>query len=162
MNSEVTVQDGQVVTMEYTLRVDGETIDTSEGYKPIEFLQGAGSIIPGLERELYGMKVGESKEVSVQAKDGYGEIDPAAFVSVPREQFPPNIRLEVGVALSVHDNNGNPMHATIHEVNEEDVKLNFNHPLAGKDLLFSVTIAGLRQASEDELAHKHIHQDDGH
>jgi len=160
MNNELTIQDGHVVTMEYTLRVDGETIDTSEGYKPIEFIQGAGSIIPGLERELYGLKVGDSKDVSVQAKDGYGEIDPAAFVSVPREQFPPTIQLEVGVALSVHDNNGNPMHATIHEVSDEAVKLNFNHPLAGKDLMFSVTIADLREATEEDLASQSVVSDD--
>ncbi len=157
MTNEATVQDGQVVTMEYTLRVDGEVIDTSEGHEPIEFIQGVGNIIPGLESALYGMKVGDSKDVHVSAKEGYGEEDPAAYVDVPREQFPETIPMEVGVALSVQDGSGNPLHATIHEVGEETVKLNFNHPLAGKELHFSVTIAGLREATAEELEHKHAH-----
>ncbi len=157
MTNEATVQDGQVVTMEYTLRVDGEVIDTSEGHEPIEFIQGVGNIIPGLESALYGMKVGESKDVQVSAKEGYGEEDPAAYVDVPRDQFPDTIPMEVGVALSVQDGNGNPLHATIQEVGEETVQLNFNHPLAGKELHFSVTIAGLRPATEEEMAHKHVH-----
>ena len=162
MNTENTVRDGQVVTMEYTLRVDGEVVDTSEGHDPIQFIQGEGNIIPGLERELYGMAIGESKEITVSAEDGYGEIDEAAFVDVPREQFPDNIPMEVGVALSVQDSAGNPMHATIYKVGEETIKLDFNHPLAGKALQFSVTISGLRDATPEEMVHKHVHHGDGH
>lgn len=90
--SKLTVQDGQVVSMEYSLHVDGETIDSSQGREPLEFLQGAGNIIPGLEDELYGMEIGETKNVIVAAEDGYGELDPDAFIDVPREQFPPKFR----------------------------------------------------------------------
>lgn len=157
MTGKATVQDGQVVTLEYTLRVDGEVLDTSEGHEPIQFIQGKGTIIPGLEKALYGMEVGESKEVHIKAEDGYGEEDPEAYVDIPRAQFPPNIPLEVGVALSVEDGSGQPLHATIHEVEAETVTLNFNHPLAGKDLDFSVTIAALRDATAEELSHGHVH-----
>ncbi len=147
--------------MDYTLRVDDEVVDASQEGEPIEFLQGHGNIIPGLERELYEMSVDESKEVVVSAADGYGEIDPAAIIDVPRSEFPPSITLEPGVTLQVQDNEGNVMLAQIKEVGPDTVKLDFNHPLAGKDLHFSVKIIGLRAATEEEIAHGHVHSE-GH
>ena len=89
--SKDTVQDGLVVSMEYTLKVDGEVTDTSEGREPLAYLQGSGNIIPGLEREMVGMAVGESKEVMVAAVDAYGEEDDKAFMDVPRGEFPKDI-----------------------------------------------------------------------
>jgi len=151
------IADDVVVSMEYTLRVDGEVLDTSEGGQPIEFLQGHGNIIPGLESQLYDMAVDESKDVVVSPQDGYGEIDPSAVVDVPREEFPPSISLEPGVTLQVQDNEGNVMLAQIKEVGETSVKLDFNHPLAGKELHFSVKIVGLRQPTEEEMTHGHVH-----
>ncbi len=160
--SDVKVQDGQVVSMEYTLHVDGELVDSSEGQEPLEFLQGEGNIIPGLEDELYGMGIGESKEVVVAAEDGYGLLDPDAFIDVPKSQFPAEIPLEAGVELQVQDENGNPMMARIDRVDNENVKLDFNHPLAGKELHFKVKVVGLRDATEEELEHGHVHGDDHH
>lgn len=160
--SDVKVQDGQVVSMEYTLHVDGELVDSSEGQEPLEFLQGEGNIIPGLEDELYGMGIGESKEVVVAAEDGYGLLDPDAFIDVPKAQFPAEIPLEAGVELQVQDENGNPMMARIDRVDNENVKLDFNHPLAGKELHFKVKVVGLRDATEEELEHGHVHGDDHH
>jgi FKBP-type peptidyl-prolyl cis-trans isomerase SlyD len=157
MNENMKVSDDQVISMEYTLKVDGEIIDSSEGHEPIEFLQGAGNIIPGLERELYGMAIGESKEVVVTAADGYGPEDHEAFMDVPRSQFPADIPMEVGTQLELHDQEGNPVHARIDHVDEEMVRLDFNHPLAGKELHFSVKIAGLRAATNEELEHGHVH-----
>ncbi len=157
MSNPQTVQDGQVVSMEYTLRVDGEVIDTSEGHEPFEYIQGAGNIIPGLEREMYGLSVGESKEVTISAKDGYGEVDEGAFMDVPRDRFPPTIPLQVGVELQVSDPSGRPLYARIHKVEEESVRLDFNHPLAGKDLHFTVKVVGLRAATDEEMAHGHVH-----
>ncbi|GAB4495233.1 MAG: peptidylprolyl isomerase [Anaerolineales bacterium] len=155
--SKLTVQDGQVVSMEYSLRVDGEMIDTSAGREPLEFLQGAGNIIPGLEDELYGMEIGEAKNVIIAAEDGYGELDPDAFIDVPREQFPAEIPLEVGVELQVRDESGHPMMARIDTVNTDSVRLDFNHPLAGKELVFDVKIVGLRDATDDEMEHGYVH-----
>ena len=140
MSEILKVQDGQVVLMEYTLRVDGEILDSSSGHEPLEFLQGAGNIIPGLEDELYGMAVGESKLVIVQPEDGYGVIDAEAFVEVPREQFPSNIPMEEGIEIQVTDENGTPMNARIDSVSDDSVTLDFNHPLAGKNLRFNVKI----------------------
>ena len=90
MSEELKVKDGHVVSMEYTLKVDGEVTDTSEGREPLEYVHGAGNIIPGLERELTGMSVGDSKDVVVAAADGYGEEDEKAFMDVPRDQFRSN------------------------------------------------------------------------
>ncbi len=151
------IEDGQVVSMDYTLRVDGEIVDSSEGQAPLEFLQGAGNIIPGLEQELYGMTLGSSKEIVVLPEDGYGVIDPDAFIDVPRDQFPADIPLEEGVEITVTEEDGTPMNARIDSINDEYVVLDFNHPLAGKELHFSTKIVGLRQASAEETEHGHVH-----
>lgn len=156
------VQAGRVVSMDYTLHVDGEKIDSSEGREPLEYLHGAGNIIPGLERELSGMAVGESKEVIVSPADGYGESDPDAYIEVPRSEFPANIPLELGLELQVQDPNGNAMYARIDAITDEVVRLDFNHPLAGKELHFSVKIVGLREPTEEELDHGHVHSDGEH
>lgn len=161
MSAVLKVQDGQIVSMDYTLHVDGEMLDTSSGHEPLEFLQGAGNIIPGLEQELYAMAVGESKKVIVQPEDGYGKLDPDAFVYVPRDQFPSEIPLEIGVEIQVTDQNDKPMNARIDSVNDDTVKLDFNHPLAGKELRFDVTIVDLREATDEENEHGHAHGD-GH
>lgn len=162
MNDELKVQDGQVVSMEYTLRVDGEILDTSVGREPLEFLQGAGNIIPGLEQELYGMAIGESKNVIVQAEEGYGEIDPDAFFDVPREQFPNDIPLEIGIEIQVTDENGDPMSARIDSITDENIRLDFNHPLAGKELHFDMKIVDLRTATDEENEHGHSHNGHNH
>ena len=138
MSDEVVkIKDGQVVSMEYTLKVGGNVTDSSEGRAPLEFVHGAGNIIPGLEREMLGMAVGESKDVVVAAVDGYGEEDEKAFMDVPREQFPDEIPVKVGTELQVQNQAGQPMYARIDTVGDKSVRLDFNHPLAGKELPFS-------------------------
>ena len=157
MSEESKVKDGQVVSMEYTLRVDGEITDSSEGREPLEFVHGAGNIIPGLEREMTGMEVGESKDVLVAAADGYGEEDEKAFMDVPRDQFPKEIPMKVGTELQVQNQAGQPMYARIDMVGDKSVRLDFNHPLAGKDLHFSVKVVGVRDATPEEKEHGHVH-----
>jgi FKBP-type peptidyl-prolyl cis-trans isomerase SlyD len=157
MSEELKVNDGQVVSMEYTLKVDGEITDSSEGRAPLEFVHGAGNIIPGLEREMVGMMVGESKDVVVAAADGYGEEDEKAFMDVPREQFPEEIPVKVGTELQVQNQAGQPMYARIETVGEKSVRLDFNHPLAGKELHFSVKVVGVREATDEEKEHGHAH-----
>ena len=157
MSEDLKVQDGHVVSMDYTLHVDGEVLDTSSGHEPLEFLQGAGNIIPGLEQELYGMAIGESKKVIVQPDEGYGTIDPEAFVEVPKEQFPPTIPLEAGIEIQVTNQDGQPMSARIDSVGDDSVRLDFNHPLAGKELHFDVTVVSLRDATDEETEHGHVH-----
>jgi FKBP-type peptidyl-prolyl cis-trans isomerase SlyD len=162
MNDNLKVKDGQVVSMEYTLRVDNEVIDTSEGHGPLEYIQGIGNIIPGLEREMEGMTIGQSKDVVIAPIDAYGELDPEAFADIPRDQFPSNVPLEKNIEIQFEDQDGNPMHARIDTVGEQDVRLDFNHPLAGKELYFSVKVVGLRDATDEELDHGHVHVEGHH
>jgi FKBP-type peptidyl-prolyl cis-trans isomerase SlyD len=155
------VQDGQVVTLAYTLTVDGEVMDTSEGSQPIQFIQGQRHIIIGLENELYGMAVGDKKDVLISPENGYGEVDPENFVEVPKGQFPAHIPLEPGIELEVTDQNGQLMDARILSVEGDTVHLDFNHPLAGKVLHFSVAVIDLRDASDEEMEHGHVHSAGG-
>jgi FKBP-type peptidyl-prolyl cis-trans isomerase SlyD len=157
MGEELKVQNGHVVSMEYTLKVDGVVTDSSEGGEPLEYVHGTGNIIPGLERELTGMALGDSKNVIVAAAEAYGEEDESAFMDVPRDQFPDEIPMKVGIELQVNNQAGQPMFARIDQVGEESVRLNFNHPLAGKELHFSVKVVGLREATAEEKDHGHVH-----
>jgi FKBP-type peptidyl-prolyl cis-trans isomerase SlyD len=159
MENNETIKDGHVVAMDYTLFVDGEIADSSEDQEPLEFIQGMGNIIPGLERELYGMTAGDSKQVKVAPKEAYGEYSDEAFMEVPRNQFPEDIPLEEGTELQVRDEDGKVAMARIDRVTIDNVRLDFNHPLAGKELLFDVTIVALRDASPEELDHGHVHNE---
>jgi FKBP-type peptidyl-prolyl cis-trans isomerase SlyD len=156
-NKPSEVSDDVVVSIDYTLTVDGEVVDSTEGDEPLMFLQGHQNIIPGLERELSGMKIGDSKKVVVPPTEAYGEIDPDNIIDVPRSEFPAEIPLDPGTELEVKNADGEVLSATIAEVNPNNVKLDFNHPLAGKQLDFDVTVTDLREATEEELAHGHVH-----
>lgn len=156
--STETVQNNKVVSMEYTLHVDNEEIDSSKGQDPLQFLVGYGNIISGLEREMIGMEVGESKDVIVPPADGYGEFDENAFMDVPRNAFPTDIPVEEGTELTVRDDSGQPRYARIDTVDGDTVTLNFNHPLAGDELHFNVKVVEVREPTAEELEHGHVHQ----
>lgn len=158
------VADGIVVDLDYTLKVDDEVVDSSEEGEPIKFIQGQGHIIKGLERQLYGMEVGDHKDVVVSPQDGYGDVDKKAKVDIPKGDFPGEIPLKPGTDLQVRDKNGKTMSARIESVGEEKVRLDFNHPLAGKELHFSVQVNDLRPATQEEMDHGHVHApgNDGH
>ncbi len=148
-----------VVSMEYELRVDGELVDSADADDPLEFIQGHEHIIPGLEKEIEGMAIGESKEVFVKAADAYGEYDPEGFVEIPKTEFPADFPFETGTEVMMENEEGEDLTAFIEEVTVDSVTLNFNHPLAGKDLTFNIKINGLRAATEEELQHDHVHCD---
>jgi FKBP-type peptidyl-prolyl cis-trans isomerase SlyD len=156
------VQKDVVVVMEYSLQVDGEEIDSSKGQDPLQFLVGHGNIISGLEREMIGMKVGESKDVVIQPADGYGEYDDEAYMDVPRAEFPQDMPVEEGLELSVRDDQGQSRYARIDGIEGDTVTLNFNHPLAGDELHFNVKIVELREPTSEELEHGHVHQGGHH
>jgi FKBP-type peptidyl-prolyl cis-trans isomerase SlyD len=160
--SKDTVQDGLVVSMEYTLSVDGEVLDSSQDAGPLEFLAGHDNIVPGLEREMVGMKIGDSKDVLVLPEDGYGEFDAEAFMEVPRSEFPADMELEEGLELNVSDEDGEHQLAFVESFNDETVRLDFNHPLAGAELQFNVKVVGLREPTAEELDHGHAHDGDHH
>jgi FKBP-type peptidyl-prolyl cis-trans isomerase SlyD len=152
------VQEGVVVSMEYTLHVDGELLDSSEGQGPLQFLAGYGNIVSGLENEMMGMKIGDSKDVIVQPVDGYGEFDEEAFMKVPRNQFPKDMPVEVETELTVRDDEGQARYARIENVEGDVVTLNFNHPLAGAELHFNVKVVALREPNAEEVDHGHVHE----
>ncbi|MCU0485901.1 MAG: peptidylprolyl isomerase [Anaerolineales bacterium] len=154
---QMVVTDDLVVTMAYTLTVEGEIVDSSEESEPIQFIQGAGHILPALEEEIYGMAVGDEKEVVLSAEEGYGEIDLDAFADIPRSDFPAQIPLKPGVELQLKDQDGEVHYARIESIEGDSVRLNMNHPLAGKELNFYVQIEALRTATEEELEHGHVH-----
>lgn len=156
-----TVQNGVVVSMEYTLHVDNEEIDSSKGQDPLQFLVGHGNIISGLEREIIGMKVGDSKDVVIAPADGYGEFNEEAFLDVPRKDFPSDMPVEEGLELTVRDDSGQSRYARIDAIEGDTVTLNFNHPLAGDELHFNVKVVDLREPTAEELEHGHVHQN-GH
>lgn len=156
------VADDVVVTLDYTLTVDGEIVDSSKDDGPIQFLQGHGNIISGLEAHLGGLAVGESLQVSVTAKDAYGDYDSEQIVDIPLDEFPEEICIEPGVELEMKDQDGDTLFARIVSVGKSRAKLDFNHPLAGKELTFDVTIVGLRPPTAEELGHGHVHGSEGH
>jgi FKBP-type peptidyl-prolyl cis-trans isomerase 2 len=148
--SPATISDGKSISMEYTLTLeDKKVLDTNVGGEPLNFTQGSHQIIPGLETALEGMKVGESKQVTVDPEQGYGPINPQAVQEVPIDQIPPDAR-KVGVRLQGKDAQGRMVHPLITEVKEQVVMLDFNHPLAGKRLIFDIKILDIQAPSTTE------------
>lgn len=157
-----TVKDGLVVSMEYKLTVDGQVLDSSDEAGPLQFLAGYGNIVPGLENEMIGMKIGESKKVVVEPADGYGEYEEDAFMDVSRSDFPSDVEMENNIELVVTDDEGNQHIAYVASFDDENIRLDFNHPLAGAVLEFQVKVVALREPTEEELDHGHVHDGDGH
>ena len=138
---------GTIVTMDYTLRLDsGDVVDSSEGRDPLVFHFGRGQVIPGLERELAGLQSGDQKEIQVGPEDGYGTREAGAIHEIPLDRFPQNITPEVGMRMTVKGPQGEVMLFTIIAVSESNATLDFNHPLAGERLNFSVTVRDVRSA----------------
>jgi len=152
-----TIQDNMVVTLDYTLLVDGEIMESTDDGEPIEFIQGIGQIIPGLESALYDMKVNEKKTVVIEPEEAYGDYDPESLEIAKKEEFSEEIPLDVGTFLDLRDDEDNVLSAQIIEEDDDTVTLDFNHPLAGKTLTFEITVSGLRPASDEEIEHGHAH-----
>jgi FKBP-type peptidyl-prolyl cis-trans isomerase SlyD len=159
----LSVTNGLVVSLAYTLRLDdGEEIDSAGADDPLVYLHGAQNIIPGLEQALSGLKIGDARDVKVEAKDAYGDMDPDAFELVTYDSFPPDFKLEEGMGLRMVDrSNGRQMEAYVSELREDGALLDLNHPLAGETLHFNVEVVGLRKATSEEVAHGHAHSE-GH
>lgn len=141
------VKTGDTVRIHYTGTLEnGDTFDSSAGRDPLEFVVGGGQIIPGLDKALPGMAVGESKTVAVPCAEAYGEADPAARQDVPRDAIPAEIPVEVGLQLQMQTQTGQAVPVTVVEVSEETVVLDANHPLAGKDLTFQIEVVAVDAA----------------
>lgn len=138
------VKSGDTVRIHYTgTLADGTRFDSSEGREPLEFTVGSGQIIPGLDRELPGMAVGETKTVTIAPEDAYGERQDGASQAVPRTQIPAEIPLAVGTALQMRTPDGKAVQVTVAEVTDTTVTLDANHPLAGKELTFAFEVVSV-------------------
>lgn len=142
-----------VVAIEYEVKETGTTeiVDSNKGGDALEFITGIGQIIPGLENALVGMEKGESGDVLVNAADAYGEIQPDAVQDVPKDQFE-GIELEEGMMLYGQGEQGQTVQVVVKSFNDETVTIDYNHPLAGKDLMFSVVVLDARDATADEVS----------
>lgn len=141
-----------VAAFDYTLTdKDGKVLDTSSGRAPLEYLHGAGNIIPGLEKEMEGLSVGDKKRVEVAPEEAYGVSDPALVIEVPRSaiEFPGQI--EKGMRFHAQDASGGVHAFSVVEVSDDKIKLDGNHPLADVTLFFDVEVKNIREATEDEI-----------
>jgi len=136
-------QNGNTVTFDYTLKVDGEIIDSSQGRQPFSYTSGQSQIIPGLERELQTMRIGEERTVNIPPEDAYGPVNLEGIQKVPRSKLPPDIQPEVDMLLEMRGPEGESIPLRISAVHEDAVTVDFNHPLAGKTLEFTVKIISI-------------------
>jgi FKBP-type peptidyl-prolyl cis-trans isomerase SlyD len=143
---ENVVKDGSVVSLQYSLSEEnGSLIESNKGKDPLKYTHGSKQIVPGLEKELTGMKVGGEKRVKVKPEDGYGLVNPKAFQEVAKEQIPAN-GMKVGATLAAKGPQGQEIPVRIHEIKEKTVVLDLNHPMAGKTLLFDIKILNIQQS----------------
>jgi len=155
------VKKDSVVSVSYSLKnSEGKQLDEASEDAPLAYLHGVGQIVPGLEKELEGMTVGDKKEVTVTPAEGYGEIDPALKMEIPRANFPEDMEIKTGQQFSSEMGDKHQVFTVIAQEGDK-IRVDGNHPLAGETLHFSVKILDLRQATATELEHGHIH-DGGH
>jgi FKBP-type peptidyl-prolyl cis-trans isomerase SlyD len=151
-----------VVSIHYTLTDDaGETVDSSAGGDPLFYLHGNGNLVPGLENALEGKQAGDKIQVTVAPAQGYGEYDKQLVQRVPRRAFKGVADVKAGMQFQVNSDQG-PRSVTVTNVAGDMVTVDGNHPLAGKNLNFAVEVMEVRQPSEEELAHGHVHGPGGH
>lgn len=150
----------RIVTIHYHLTdPSGQTIDSSEGRGPLAYLEGAGQIIPGLEKALSTLSAGDERRVQLAAAEAYGERRPELVLTVPKTKLPQG-EVKVGDRFRGGPDEHAPVFTVI-EVAADSVKLDGNHPLAGVDLTFQIRVVSMRPASAQEIEHGHSH-DGGH
>jgi FKBP-type peptidyl-prolyl cis-trans isomerase SlyD len=144
------IENGSSVRLEYTLKDDaGTVLDSNKGQEPLSYRQGDEEIIPGLERQLLGMRAGDEKKVVVKPEDGYGAADPDAKTEVAKEVLPPG-SVVVGTQLLAQSPSGERRPVTVKEVKDKTVVLDLNHPLAGKTLHFDVKVISVQPPKAPE------------
>jgi FKBP-type peptidyl-prolyl cis-trans isomerase SlyD len=153
----------KVVLIHYTLKNDaGAVLDSSADGDPLAYIHGHGNLVPGLERELEGKPVGEKLNVKIAPADGYGERDQKLIQRVPRRSFGSVSNLKTGMQFQAQTSDGHTRVVTVTGIQGDMVTVDGNHPLAGEHLNFEVEIREIRDATEEELAHGHVHGPGGH
>lgn len=150
------IRDGRLITLDFELtESNGTLLDSSTRIGPMRYLHGAGQLLPALETALTGLEKGAQKIVEIPCAEAFGERDESRIVDVPRAQLPPDTA--VGEMVTAQDPNGHQVPLTIIYLDETTAKLDGNHPLSGKDVVFNVTVAEVENATEEEIAHGHSH-----
>src|ERR1043166_4186138 len=140
--------EGDKVKVHYEGRLrSGETFDSSAGREPLEFTVGAGQMIKGFDEGVRGMEVGDKKTVEINADDAYGQREEGNVIEFPKDQFPPDMKPEVGMQLMLNDGQGHQFPVIVAEIKENSVVLDANHPLAGQDLIFDITMVDIQAQS---------------
>lgn len=153
----MTIENRKVVSFHYTLSNDkGEKLESSEGGEPIVYLHGYRNIVPGLENAMTGREAGDSFEVTVEPKDAYGERNPNATQRLSAKLFPNPKKLSPGQMVELQTKQG-PMQAVVVKVGRFNIDVDANHPLAGQSLTFNVEITDIRDATQEEIDHGHVH-----
>lgn len=167
----MTIKQDQIVAIKYTASIDSEVIDNNmEEEAPLFFMYGRGQMMPGLETRISDMNIGESSDFNIPAAEAYGTHNPEAIQTVPKADLA-HLDLHEGLVLQGQGENGEPIMVVVKEVNDDTVIMDHNHPMAGQDISFSVTIEDIRDASEEELTqgiatenqhqHEHNHEKGG-
>jgi len=159
--SEQKIEANKAVEIHYTLTNDaGETVDSSRGEAALPYIHGNENLVPGLEKELEGKKVGDKIKTSIAPADGYGERNPALTQAVPRDVFQFDGEIEVGMRFEAEAEHGIEL-VTVIAVDKDTVTIDANHPLAGETLNFDVEVVSIRDATSEELEHGHVHGEGG-
>jgi len=159
------VEKNKVISLSYELRVNGETVETVGADSPLTFLYGAGNLLPKFEENLDGLKINDDFNFDLISHEAYGPLQDEAIVDVPLKAFEVDGEidsdlLKEGNQVPMLDQSGNRMNGKIVKFDEELVTMDFNHPLAGSDLHFNGRIVEIREATEDEIHHGHVHSED--
>ena len=154
--SEIKIGNNKVVNLQYILSVDGNQVGNCNP-DPITYLHGHNQIIPGVEKNLNGLSVGDTKSFDVSPDEGYGYREEEAKISMPRSEFPTELPLELGAELQMINEDEEEIPGWITEITDETVTIDFNHPLAEKGLHFDVEILAIREATSEEIDSEEIH-----
>ena len=137
------IEDGKKVTLHYKLFVKDKLLETADAKDPFTYQHGQHQIVPGLEKGLTGLHVGDKKTIWVTSQDAYGPVNPQAFREIPKDKLPADIPKKAGALLEARSPKGEVMLVKIKEVKDKTVVIDFNHPLAGKELVFQVEVIGI-------------------
>ena len=158
-----TIQDGKVVGLAYLLKdSQGVLVDQADQLEPFYYIHGQGQIVPGLENALLGLNIGAKKDIEVSPEEGYGEVNPSLVMTVKKSQFPGVDTIHSGMQFQARGPEGHGMIFTVVNIENDDVTIDGNHPMAGKTLNFAVEVLSVRDATEEEMSHGHVHGPDGH
>lgn len=151
------IENNKVVALSYTLKVDGEEIETVSKDKPMEFIFGTGYLLPKFEQNIEGKKVGDTFDFTLKAEEAYGQADPEAIIDLSKDIFMVDGVIDdsvlfVGSQVPMRDQDGNRLYGTVESIQDTTVTMNFNHPLAGQDLHFSGEVVNVRDVSPEDLA----------